>query len=87
MLSHINNYDLIFIDIETVPQFSSHEQLSLPMKELWDAKHSFLKTENETSEDGYLKRAGVYAEFAKIICISIGYFRIEKKNQSKNLSS
>lgn len=83
VLSHINIYDLIFIDIETVPQFSSHEQLSSPMKELWATKHSFLKTENETSEDGYLKRAGVYAEFAKIICISIGYFRVDKETKTR----
>lgn len=83
MLSNINHYDLIFLDIETVPQLSSHEQLSDAMKELWAAKHSFLKTENETSEDGYLKRAGVYAEFAKIICISIGYFRTDKKTKQR----
>lgn len=53
MLSNINHYDLIFLDIETVPQFSSlHEQLSSAMKELWAIKHSFLKTENETPEEG-----------------------------------
>lgn len=83
MLSHINIHDLIFIDIETVPQFSSHEQLSNSMKELWTAKHSFLKCENETSEEGYLKRAGVYAEFAKIVCISIGYFRLNKQTKDR----
>ena len=83
MLSNINHYDLIFLDIETVPQFSSHDQLSDTMKELWAAKHSFLKTENETSEEGYLKRAGVYAEFAKIICISIGYFRTDKETKQR----
>ncbi len=83
VLSHINIYDLIFIDIETVPQFSSHEQLSGSMKELWEAKHSFLKNENERAEDSYLKRAGVYAEFAKIICISIAYFRIDKETKQR----
>ena len=83
MLSHINTRHLIFLDIETVPQFPSHEQLSNPMKELWAAKHSHLRTENETPEDGYLKRAGVYSEFAKIICISIGYFHHEKTEDKK----
>ena len=83
MLQYVNIYDLIFIDIETVPQFSSHEQLTPAMKELWAAKHSFLRTENETAEDGYLKRAGVYAEFAKIICISIGYFRADKETKQR----
>src|SRR5688500_1894350 len=53
------------------------------MKDLWAQKHSFLKSENETSDEGYLKRAGVYAEFAKIICISIGYFRIDKETKQK----
>lgn len=83
MLSHINIYDLIFIDIETVPQFSAYEHLSNSIKELWAAKHSFLKNDKENSEEGYLKRAGVYAEFAKIICISIGYFRLDKETRQK----
>ena len=53
------------------------------MKELWAAKHSFVKAENETAEEGYLKRAGVYAEFAKIICISIGFFREDREQNKK----
>lgn len=78
MHGHINVYDLIFIDIETVPQYSSFDQLSPVMKELWQAKHATLKAGDETAEDGFLKRAGIYAEFAKIVCISIGFFRQDK---------
>ena len=78
MLSHINIYNLIYIDIETVPQKSSFQQLSETMQSLWAIKHSTLKIENETAEEGYLKRAGVYSEFAKVICISIGFFRVDK---------
>lgn len=80
---NINIYNLIFIDIETVPQFSSHEQLSPVMKELWALKHSTLKIDKETPEEGYLKRAGVYAEFAKIVCISIGFFYLDKKENKR----
>ena len=47
MLSHINIYNLIFIDIETVPQFASFQQLSATMQELWAIKHATLKIENE----------------------------------------
>jgi len=83
MLQHVNIYDLVFIDIETVPEFSSHELLSSAMQELWAVKHSFLKIESETPEEGYLKRAGVYAEFAKIICISIGFFRNDKETKQR----
>lgn len=84
MLPHINLRDLIFIDIETVPTASSYNELNISMKELWAAKHAFIKDENESAEDGYLKRAGVYAEFAKIICICIGYFHLDKKSNKKN---
>ncbi len=83
MLSHIHIFDLLFIDIETVPQYSTHEELSSSMKSLWAAKHSFLKQTDESPEEGYLKRAGVFAEFAKIICISIGYFHRNKKGEPR----
>ncbi|MFN8321939.1 MAG: hypothetical protein U0T74_04725 [Chitinophagales bacterium] len=56
------------------------------MKELWAIKHSYLKHENELHENGYLKRAGVYAEFAKIVCISIGYFNQNKEKLQQELS-
>ena len=58
VLYHINIFDLIFIDIETVPQFPEHGHLNDSMKDLWKAKHSFLKSD-DTAEDSYLTRAGV----------------------------
>lgn len=85
MLSHINVNQLIFIDIETVPQFSSFGELSPAMQELWAVKHAHLNTESETPEEGYLKRAGVYAEFSKIICISTGFFHTEKGKSQRTL--
>lgn len=79
MLEHIKLDNLLFIDIETVPAAPNFSELSNAMQELWAYKHSLVsKAENETPEDGYLMRAGVYAEFAKIICISMGYFYTEK---------
>ena len=83
MLSHINPFNLIFIDIETVPQYGNFQKLSTPMQQLWAVKHGTLKTENETPEEGYLKRAGVYSEFAKVICISIGFFHFDKEKNRK----
>lgn len=85
MLSHINIYNLIFIDIETVPAHSSFNQLSPAMQELWAAKHATLKTNDETPEEGYLKRAGVYAEFAKVICICIGFMHFDRDRKIKVL--
>lgn len=85
MLSHINIYNLIFIDIETVPGAASYQELSAAMQELWGIKHATLKIENETAADGYLKRAGVYSEFAKVICISIGFFHTDKDDKHKKV--
>lgn len=85
MLSHINLYNLIFIDIETVPTHPSYNGLSDTMKELWAVKHATLKTNNETPEEGYLKRAGVYAEFAKVICICAGFLYLDKDKKQKLL--
>jgi DNA polymerase elongation subunit (family B) len=80
VLANINLHQLLFIDIETVPEYSDFSNLTKTMQDLWTAKHSLLKTEDESAEEGYLKRAGVYAEFAKVICVSIGYFKTEKEN-------
>ena len=77
MLDKISFQTVLFLDIETVPQVYEYTALSEEMKTLWDKKTRFFKKENDTPEDIY-KRAGVYAEFAKIVCISLGF--IEKQN-------
>ncbi len=83
MLPHINPFNLIFIDIETVPGQPSYQALSPAMQQLWSAKHGYLHKEPETAEEGYLTRAGVFAEFAKIVCISTGYFYFDKQTQKR----
>jgi uncharacterized protein YprB with RNaseH-like and TPR domain len=59
------------------------------MKKLWDEKASRLKypDKSDTPEELYL-RAGIYAEFGRIICISAGYisgtqFRIKSFYQTE----
>lgn len=65
----VNN--ILFLDIETVPQFSSYNELPDDWRKLWDTKsNSLIKYhEGETNESLY-PRAGIYAEFGRIICIS-----------------
>jgi 3'-5' exonuclease len=67
----VNN--ILFIDIETVPQYASHAELTEEWKSLWAVKASHLARNfpDETAESIY-PRAGIYAEFGKIICISCG---------------
>ncbi|MEI9943812.1 MAG: 3'-5' exonuclease [Chitinophagaceae bacterium] len=72
MISYpINN--ILFLDIETVPQYSSYNELPEEWKSLWNIKAGYLirNKEDETFESVY-PRAGIYAEFGKIICITCG---------------
>ena len=64
--------DILFLDIETVPQASSYDALSDKWKKLWGRKAERLSKLDETPEELY-PRAGIYAEFGKIICISVGF--------------
>ncbi len=65
---------LLLIDIETVPLHKSYHELSQRMKVLWDKKAQLIDKENVDSEQLFSDRAGIYAEFGKIICIGLGYF-------------
>jgi DNA polymerase elongation subunit (family B) len=65
---------LLVVDIETVPRWKSFAELNENMQSLWIHKHQMLKIESETPAESYERRAGIYAEFGKVICISLGYF-------------
>jgi len=77
----INN--ILFLDIETVPQYPNYNEMPEEWKTLWGLKAQYLirNKEDETFETIY-PRAGIYAEFGKIICISCGVIQatgIDKK--------
>lgn len=72
MLEHYDLHNLLVIDIETVPQYSSHEQMPPHFQKLWDLKTQYQR-KDDTPED-YYERAGIWAEFGKIVCISAGVF-------------
>ncbi|OFY86699.1 MAG: 3'-5' exonuclease [Bacteroidetes bacterium RIFCSPLOWO2_12_FULL_31_6] len=76
MFQKINLEKILFLDIETVAQSPEFSQLNDDFKKHWEHKASFLAKENETPEAIYQK-AGIYAEFGKIVCISVGFIRTE----------
>src|SRR6476660_3085178 len=78
MLGHINPENLICIDIETVPAYPDFVSLPDELKELYLQKSERLKQENENEEEQYFNHADIYAEFGKIICITLGLFKKEK---------
>jgi uncharacterized protein YprB with RNaseH-like and TPR domain len=71
MLENIKPEEILFLDIETVPVSPTLKNLDPSMKILWDKKSLHFRKEDETADDVY-QRAGIYAEFGKIICISVG---------------
>jgi 3'-5' exonuclease len=72
MLEQYDLNNLMVLDIETVPQYSTYADVPDNLKILWDKKTLYNRKE-ETAENFY-KSAGIWAEFGKIICISVGIF-------------
>ncbi|HTE28873.1 MAG TPA: 3'-5' exonuclease [Chryseolinea sp.] len=67
--------DILFLDIETVSNSADFELLDERIKVQWSRKASFLKRNTEQTEEAlYQDRAGIYAEFGKIICVAVGKF-------------
>ena len=73
MLKRIKLANVLFLDIETVPLHADYNQLKEPSITLWEQKTQYQRKEEFTPEEFY-DRAGIWAEFGKIICISVGYF-------------
>ncbi len=78
MLEGIKLSNILFLDIETVPQSADFEGLSDEMQYLWDDKTQYQRGD-ETAAEFYAKRAGIMAEFSKIICISVGFITEEER--------
>lgn len=73
MLDRVNLKNVLVLDIETVPQYATYDEVPEIWKELWKKKMQRDIKEGLTA-DGLYQRAGIYAEFGKIICICAGYF-------------
>ena len=79
MIQNISLEKVLFLDIETVPQFGNWSELGETEQYLWDKKTKFQRKEEFTAKDYYNERGGIMAEFGKIICISVGI--IEKRGK------
>jgi uncharacterized protein YprB with RNaseH-like and TPR domain len=71
--------NILFLDIETVAGAPAYSNLSDRMRHLWDKKAALLnnKDKEELSSIELYERAGIYAEFGKIVTIGVGYFHKE----------
>lgn len=75
--------NILFIDIETVPVTYKYNELNSVTKELWDKKWQYNK---ELLPEVLYDKAGIYAEFAKVVCIGLGFYN-GKKFRIKSLAS
>lgn len=71
MLEKLLPEHVLFIDIETVPLYENLASVPENMQKLWTKKAGQIGKDGDTAETLY-NRAGIYAEFGKIVCISAG---------------
>ncbi len=87
MLEKIKIKNVLFLDIETVPIKENFTDLSAPFQKLWEEKTVWQRKDDVSPSDFYKLKAGVMAEFAKIICISVGYLFTEKSENYFRIKS
>ena len=82
MLQNIDFTKILFLDIETVSEYAKYSDMNETMQYLWQLKAAQLQRNIQEDlrlsvEDLYEERAGIFAEFGKIVCISVGFITIE----------
>jgi DNA polymerase elongation subunit (family B) len=87
MLNKLNLGEVLFLDIETVPQFSHFHLLSEADKKLWEEKSKFNRERRNLELAESYEEAGIYAEFGKIICISVGFFSLKNGRRDFRVAS
>jgi len=74
--------EILFLDIETVAVSETYQQLDERLKSQWARKASFFKrNENLTDEELFHTKAGIYAEFGRIVSIAVGMFTDKENGQ------
>ncbi|MDR9401549.1 MAG: 3'-5' exonuclease [Psychroflexus sp.] len=81
MIHKIPIDNILFLDIETVPQYRSFSDLPEYQQQLYADKTRYQRKDDISAEDFYQK-AGIWAEFGKIVCISAGFIA-QKGNESQ----
>lgn len=72
----INQLDnILFLDIETVPEIYAYGDVPTETAKLFVSKNQRYINAEQEEESVYNAKAGIYAEFGKIVCISVGFVR------------
>ncbi|MDR2121551.1 MAG: ribonuclease H-like domain-containing protein [Flavobacteriaceae bacterium] len=84
MLSTIPLRQILFLDLETVPQYEHWNEVPERTKILWEKKTQFQRKEEISPEQYYYERSGILSEFGKIVCLSCGLVIEDKKIRIKS---
>ncbi len=76
----------MFLDIETVPENQNWNEVPANTQKLFEQKTAYQRQE-ETTVEAFYERAGIWAEFGKIVCISVGYFTADKTEKQLRVKS
>lgn len=87
MLSHISLPNVLFLDIETAPLAYRYTDLDERAQELWSLKTRWVQEREDKSPEEVYERAGIYAEFSKVVCVTVGYFHEQGGSQSFRIKS
>jgi len=85
-MTNIDIQNILFLDIETVPETPAFEDLDAGKQSMWDKKSAFFRKGEESAADVF-GRAGIYAEFGRIVCISVGLVKKRDGVQQLRLKS
>lgn len=88
----VSKENILFLDIETVPEVENYSELSEIKKELFALKTNYQRKpktslEIEIPVEEFYEKAGVWAEFGKIVCISVGFFVMQGSERSFRVKS
>ena len=92
MLESVQLSKILFVDIETVSGEKEFNSISSRLQPIWQKRAKGilrLPNVNDVTDDDlnhtYKDRAAIYAEFGKIVCISVGYIKFEKESNQRQL--
>lgn len=86
MIEKINLESVLFLDIETVPEQKEFNDLTPTKQALYEAKTAYQR-KDEVSADAFYERAGIWAEFGKIVCISVGFIKYKGRERKLRIKS
>jgi uncharacterized protein YprB with RNaseH-like and TPR domain len=86
MIQRLNLKHILFLDIETSPLYKTYAEVPEVEKELW-AEKTHYQRKDAFSPEAFYPRAGIWAEFGKIICISVGYFTPDQSQRTFRITS